>query len=74
MLSEDLPRSLIQNILVGGNHLASALLAFGCSPADQKNYDSVLAASGQPAADMWIAWRAIMDLSEWYERPTTKAD
>lgn len=49
------------DILTGGNHLASSLIHAGCFPDEQRSYDQVLADFGQPCADMWIAWKAIID-------------
>lgn len=57
--------SLIEDILIGANHLASSLLAAKCYPDLQADYHSVLSTFGQPCADMWIAWKAIMDLSKY---------
>ncbi len=54
----------IEKILIGGNHLASALSTYGIYPPMHTSYDLVLEGFGQPTADMWVAWRAIMDLSE----------
>lgn len=48
-------------ILTGGNHLASSLINAGCFPAEQQNYEQVLKDFRQPCADMWVAWKAIMD-------------
>ena len=51
----------ISAILIGGNHLASSLIAANCFPSEQRSYEQVLADFGQPCADMWICWKAIMD-------------
>lgn len=56
---------LTDDILIGGNHLASALIGYKCFPDLQGSYDTVLATFGQPCADMWVAWRAIMNLGKW---------
>ena len=53
--------SKLDDILTGGNHLASSLIAANCFPAEQRSYEQVLRDFGQPCADMWIAWKAIMD-------------
>ena len=52
-----------QDVLIGGNHLASSLIAAGLDPGDERTstYESVLERFGQPAADMWVAWKAIME-------------
>lgn len=51
---------------IGGNHLASALINAGCHPSQCRawSYDAVLERWGQPVADMWVAWKAIMDLHD----------
>ena len=53
-------------MLIGGNHLANALIALRVMPSDYRyaNYDDVLGACGQPATDMWVAWKAAMDLRD----------
>lgn len=48
-------------ILTGGNHLANSLITANCWPDKQRDYWQVLDDFGQPCADMWIAWKAIMD-------------
>ena len=57
--------SSINAVLVGGNHLANALLSTE-DPAKYRHaeYNQVLEAHGQPYADMWAAWKAIMDLRD----------
>jgi hypothetical protein len=50
------------SLLIGGNHLASSLISYGCLPSDQIDYDQVLHTHGLLCADMWVAWRGIMDL------------
>lgn len=57
-------RSALERLFIGGNHLASSLLSYGCSPAEQTDYDQVLHQHGILCADMWVAWRAIMDVRE----------
>lgn len=49
-------------IFVGGNHLANSLIHAKCFPAEQRSYEQVLTDFGQPCADMWVCWKAIMDL------------
>lgn len=49
-----------ESILIGGNHLASALVGLGCMPDKLADYFSVLRVHGQPCADMWACWKAIM--------------
>jgi hypothetical protein len=53
--------------LIGGNHLANSLIAYGCMPAEQTDYEQVLHQHGPLCADMWIAWKAIMDMRECVE-------
>lgn len=49
-------------VLLGGNHLASYMLQFGMpSPGRYAKAEDVPSASMR---NVWIAWRAIMDLSE----------
>jgi hypothetical protein len=55
-------RNAIDQVLIAGNHLASALIVENCHPNEQKSYDQVLEDYGQPCADMWLAWQAIMAL------------
>ncbi len=52
-----------ERILIGGNHLASALLTAGMNPPDWRTstYDAVLERFALPTADIWVAWKAIMD-------------
>ena len=56
-------RLLIERVLIGGNHLASSLLS-QCDPLLFHSYDDALDARGSTYADMWVAWKAIMDLAE----------
>ena len=49
-------------VFVGGNHLANSLIAAKCFPAEQLSYEQVLKDFGQLCADMWIGWKAIMDV------------
>jgi len=51
-----------ERILVGGNHLATALLSQGITPSSWISYDEILKGCGQPWADIWCAWKAIMDV------------
>ena len=56
----------IKAVMIGGNHLASAMLNGGMEPSRCRNwtYDAVLDRYSQPYADMWVAWKAIMDLRD----------
>ena len=47
-------------ILIGGNHLASALVSLKCFPSEQQNYEQVFEDFGQPCADMYEAWKRMM--------------
>lgn len=53
--------NLPNDVLIGGNHLANALISLNCMPDKQVDYDSVLVKFGQPCADIWVCWKAIMD-------------
>ena len=53
--------ALIENVLIGGNHLANILLNNNIFP-DQIN--TVEEIESLDLRDVWIAWRAIMNLSE----------
>lgn len=55
--------TLVRNVLISGNNLASALFGMGISLAEYKSYDEVLEKHFQPATDIWCAWKAIMELS-----------
>jgi len=48
-----------EKILIGGNHLASSLIGIEM-PNNFTNYEDALKTHGQPYADMWIAWDAII--------------
>ncbi len=65
MLRPAVEAKLIEDILISGNHLANSLIAAKCMPDLQADYHSVLTTFGQPCADMWVAWKAIMDFSKW---------
>lgn len=52
--------SIDKRILIGGNELASQLIATEM-PNNLKTYDEALEKHGQPYAAMWSAWRAILD-------------
>ena len=63
---------LIQAVMIGGNHLASALIEFvsrapwhdDLANMRHWSFDRVLHRFGQPVADMWVAWKAIIDLRD----------
>jgi len=59
----ELTNQLPKEIGIGGNHLASAMLSEGIYPAAERHtsYDDFLERYGQPWADIFIAWKAIMD-------------
>lgn len=53
--------------MIGGNHLANALIGIvgGNLPEYRgTSFEIMLHRFGQPAADMWVAWKAIMDLRD----------
>lgn len=57
----------IDAVLVGGNHLANAMYVLKAPPGwqDIKSFDEALEMLGGGVAyDVWVAWRAIMDLKE----------
>ena len=51
-------------VLIGGNHLASLLLTLGITPTDFTTPQDVQAKYGPQPTDVWIAWKAIRDLSD----------
>lgn len=54
---------VVWDILVGGNHLASALIGRDVFPEKYKDYDDVLHKHGSEIADMWVAHHAIGKLA-----------
>lgn len=64
----------IKNVLIGGNHLASSLLQTD-DPAKYRksDYYNVLRKFDQPFADMWVAWKAIMELRDAYKSPSNQS-
>ncbi len=52
---------LIESVLIGGNHLANVLIGNDIMPDEINSYDEI---EDVYLRDVWIAWRAIMDLSE----------
>lgn len=62
-LGEELERYRVafREILILGNHVANALIGMGGLPNDYKTYTEALEARGQPYADFWCAWSAIME-------------
>jgi hypothetical protein len=59
----------LKQIGISGNHLASSLLNAGVAIPSCRDwtYDAVLDRYSQPYADMWVAWKAIMDARDAYE-------
>lgn len=59
----------IDAVMVGGNHLADVLMRLGVDVVSWRRgeYEDVRREHGQTAADVWVAWRAIMDWRE--QRP-----
>ncbi len=50
-----------ESVLIGGNHLASLLIGWGLPIEDKDaSYWDVLEKRGQPYADVWACWSAIM--------------
>lgn len=64
-MSDGVQDMLISDVLTGGNHLASAMIGGGVHPTMYHSYAEVLEECGQPFADMWAAWRSIMNLAEY---------
>jgi hypothetical protein len=54
------------NVLVGGNHLADYLISAGCIPSNYRSEDEVRQHHGISLADIWVAWKAIMDARPYY--------
>jgi len=57
--------ALIKDVLVAGNHLATLLATAKCDADAEEKYDDVLHDYGQPVADVWVAWAAIMALAKY---------
>lgn len=57
--------AIIRDVLIGGNHLANLLAIAKCTAGIDEEYDDVLHDYGQPVADVWVAWKAIMALANW---------
>jgi hypothetical protein len=51
-------------VSIGGNHLASALIRLGCYPESYRSYEQVLEYCGEAQADIWLAWKAIIELRD----------
>lgn len=55
-------RGLFQQIMIGGNHLATHLIGSSSKlPNDFKSYEEARDEEGMAYADCWVAWRKIMD-------------
>lgn len=54
-----------QDVRTGGNHLANVLLRRGIEPREWRSstYDEVLQRFGPETADIWTAWRSIIQWS-----------
>jgi hypothetical protein len=65
-------KTAIDAVMIGGNHLASALIGYvsqapwhdALAKLRDWTYGAILERFGQPVADMWVAWKAIMDLRD----------
>lgn len=55
-------RAELHPLMVSGNHLASAMISIGWTPDSFITYQGALACAGQPYADMWMAWKEIMNI------------
>lgn len=71
-MSDGIQDMLISDVLTGGNHLASAMIGEGFHPITCHSYAEALEDWGQPLADMWVAWRSIMNLAEYRRGETAK--
>lgn len=67
-------REPVYNVLIAGNHLASTLISMIGMPYEYSSYDEVLEKHFQPAADIWIAWKRIMELRDKWEAPPLTYD
>lgn len=52
----------MEELFTAGNHLANVLMRRKCFPDEQTDYEQVQHDHGSLCADVWIAWRAIMNL------------
>lgn len=52
----------MEKLFVAGNHLANVLIERKCFPAQQSDYEQVNRDHGMLCADVWVAWKAIMEL------------
>ncbi len=56
--------TLPKQVLIGGNHLANALIGLGYVPNIKEDialeYRDILALHGELVADIWVCWKAIM--------------
>lgn len=52
---------LPKTILTGANHLAIYMVNRHPPITLNSTYEQVLADHGQPYADIWVCWKAIMD-------------
>lgn len=57
---------LIHDVVVAANHLSNAMLDAGCDPLIQEDSRMVEARFGRTVAEVWMAWRAIRNLAEYY--------
>ncbi len=58
-------KSLTDDVLIGGNHLANMLIKNNIMPAEIGGPDEV---DDADLRDVWLAWRAIMNLSNYIEQ------
>lgn len=55
------------NAMVGGNHLAAVLLLAGYDPASTETWQDAQKNLRPPYADIWFAWKQIMELRKQVE-------
>lgn len=60
--------SAIENLFIGGNHLAAWLINRSVYPSEFTEADQVGKRHGIEAMDIWVAWKAIMDFSKVHSR------
>lgn len=63
-MNDSINNTVLKDVLMGGNHLANALLSHGIDPLAVGNYDNALHTYAELWADIWVCWRKIMNLSE----------
>ena len=52
----------MEQLFIAGNHLANYLIGQNCMPDEYKSHEEVRAKFNYDVMDVWIGWKAIMDL------------